>query len=222
MENIKNPDPKIIARQTDEPVDSSTVSFDYKDKALAEKKWNKTYKFLSSKASPLKKMAAIHRIVDFAVDNMDVAKKSVCQKGCAHCCKVDVHIGLIEAMYIAKHTGLTVVDRQKPVKRDYHKEDNYCQFLDKETATCLIYEYRPVECRSFHTFDNKKFCISFEKHGIHTTASSGNIQQLMIDTIGIAGGQVCDIRDWFAEYTQNPFENVFSKDVKIMERPDVG
>lgn len=65
-----------------------------------------------------------------------------CTKGCYSCCKPDLSVSQIEALNIREHIKNNLVDLSldKGIP-------GYCEFLS-EKGECLIYEARPVICRS--------------------------------------------------------------------------
>ena len=76
----------------------------------------------------------------------------VCQKECAFCCKVPVDISELEVEYIENNTSHNSEEIIVINKNDY------CPFLDQSCGECTIYEYRPLVCRTFYTFDNPSYC----------------------------------------------------------------
>lgn len=134
----------------------------------------------------------------------------VCRKGCAHCCKLPVGMTIMEASYIESKTGRKynrLAKEQLEILPNKHNT-TVCPFLDKETATCSIYEYRPLACRMFATVDDYHFCEdNTKKHQIVTTESSQAFQYstaMMISAVkqnykgyGKKQAAFSELRKWF-------------------------
>ncbi|WP_161985810.1 YkgJ family cysteine cluster protein [Ewingella americana] len=122
-------------------------------------------------------VAKTHQLADrFMVELKDYI---VCRKGCAHCCKLPVGMTLFEASYIEGKTGRKYNRKAKEILNIQPNKHNttVCPFLDTKTATCSIYEYRPLACRMFATIDDYHFCEDdTNTHAIVTTESSQAFQ----------------------------------------------
>ncbi len=107
----------------------------------------------SSTEAPLSKLKKIY---DYQEEyNAFVSTFSVCKPKCSHCCRISVQITELEAQYISGHTGRKIQISRQP--RSSSVLENPCPFLDKNEL-CSIYEFRPFNCRAFHTLDNPNFC----------------------------------------------------------------
>lgn len=140
-----------------------------------------------------------HKLVDLG--NTKSAKNSVCIKGCAHCCKVNVDITVAEVCYIEIKTGIMVSESNYNLPAESPKID-YCPLLNRDTGLCNVYEYRPISCRSFFAFDDVKFCEdSGTSHRITGVQGQPNSKQLQDILHGICsdenGKQFGDIRNYF-------------------------
>lgn len=126
-----------------------------------------------------------------------VSTFSVCMKGCSHCCSIDIYISTLEAAYISEHT-----------KKPYNTTSPYtrghttpCPFLASDGA-CSIYDYRPFNCRTFHTLDDPQYCASGNSHAIYGASSMGYGSTILaelahaIDRLN-NGHPKKDIRDFF-------------------------
>ncbi len=126
-----------------------------------------------------------------------IAPYMVCEKGCSHCCKIDVYMTSVEAQYIHKNldiaptTGHSLTSGHGQAKRP-------CTFLDN-TGACAIYEYRPFSCRTYFTLDNPMFCKDIEvEHISYTSTSNGLLYKLLELTAYINAKQpIRDVRDFF-------------------------
>ncbi len=150
-------------------------------------------------------MNRIYNDIDYFMKE-EIYPHTVCVKGCAHCCTVPVQVSLIEASYIAQQTSHKL---QRSVKSRYKMPPlvtSYCPLLDQETGTCSAYEYRPLACRLFATFDSWSFCEkNDQKHYIHCFESQPIFKVvhnfLLIQSQHSADAEslaaVAEIRDWF-------------------------
>jgi len=107
--------------------------------------------------SKLARLKIIYNLVDDVMDeNSDI---SVCRAGCAYCCSIPVEISPLEAEYIAKNTKYVIQKKPK-----YNPVIGYCPLLDKKTAECTVYDYRPFNCRAFAAYDSPDYCRDNKKH----------------------------------------------------------
>jgi len=198
---VTNPNPDIIARTIDDPLPVDAFTLEHSSPQKAYDKLKKLETFLSNRSvSTVKKIERVHAYVDWTMQDLKLPELAVCQRGCAHCCTIDVEVGFIEAVYIAHKTGLTVLNRKKRKRSDYHLRDHYCHFLDQSNGECTIHDIRPMVCRSFFTFDNPKFCQSFEAHAIYGTKGNPAVQHLEFELFRQGGNRSADIREWFLEH----------------------
>lgn len=107
----------------------------------------------SSTASPLSRLGKIYAYLDEY--NAFVSTFSVCKPKCSHCCRISVQITELEAQYISGHTGRKIQISRQPLSSSVLESP--CPFLDKNEL-CSIYEFRPFNCRAFHTLDDPNFC----------------------------------------------------------------
>ncbi len=217
MYKVVDENPEIIARFSPVPIENTDRFELIVDHKLAKKKIESAEHFLCNpNANPLDKVKRLYKLIDWFLEHIDIANQAVCQKGCAHCCSLDVDVSLIEALYIADNTGLTVVDREQRINRGYHKTKSYCQFLDQETATCSIREFRPLMCRTFFAMDNPKFCemgSDFKKHAIFNLRSTPLFEHFGNELTNISQNKNADIREWFKEYTTIEYPNSYANNL---------
>ena len=85
----------------------------------------------------------------FALIHRNFSSKMQCGLGCYGCCKAGLSVSKVEAEYIKdflnEREGLRKGLVEKSVDNPHKSE--LCAFLD-ERGSCLIYEARPVICRS--------------------------------------------------------------------------
>ncbi|WP_419782326.1 YkgJ family cysteine cluster protein [Malaciobacter marinus] len=118
-------------------------------------------------------------------------EKSVCQKGCAHCCKIKVSISELEAEYIKINTKF----KSKQSNNDL---DDYCPLLNLDTGLCSIYEFRPLSCRTFLTFDNPEYCKEKTTEHVVTTLNGNPKLHQMYQGLFLTSNPILkDIRDYF-------------------------
>ena len=152
-------------------------------------------------------MGRIYSTVDAYMDEM-VYPGSVCRPSCAHCCKLRVQLTAFEANYITLKTGITLnPDVTNDFEEDTAAEMDYCPFLNRKTALCEIFEYRPLACRSFTSIDSPALCQDIHTpHMIHNTKSQPALQNIyhwLVTQANAVTSQsdnktfVADIRDWF-------------------------
>lgn len=121
---------------------------------------------------------------------------SVCQQGCAHCCKIPVSVTAIEAILIGEYTGKKVkeINGIEPALDKY----DYCPFLNRSTASCSIYKVRPLHCRNFNSLDHYDYCKTPKvNHLIFMTESNQRLTDLLDMLITASQGYSADIREWF-------------------------
>lgn len=104
--------------------------------------------------SPFQQLALVYEMMDY-YNRLAVAPSAVCQPGCCHCCYLDVGVTPAEALYIADAKG---IEYDKDDEKPAHVEHSPCPFLDILSSTCTVYEYRPIACRNFFTFDSPEYC----------------------------------------------------------------
>jgi len=100
----------------------------------------------------------------------------VCENGCFYCCTFPVAVGILELLYIAKQVNqfsdekknilLNNIDtayqysyqNDKYIQKAYftntlHNFRTICPFI--HNGTCMIYEFRPTNCKSYFSTDSK-------------------------------------------------------------------
>ena len=164
--------------------------------------------------SPFGRLKWIYRYMDSY--NKFVATFSVCSKGCSHCCEIDVYISSLEAAYIAENIGVPA-NFDSPYSKNHFSP---CPFLSKEKS-CSIYQFRPFNCRTFHTLDHPKYCVSGESHAVYGASGYGygaSVLQEIAHVITQLNGNhpMKDIRDFFK--TANPAVQGALRD-KAAQRP---
>ncbi|WP_440966445.1 YkgJ family cysteine cluster protein [Massilia sp. GER05] len=149
------------------------------------------------------KLAAVYAFMDRY--NAFVATFAVCQKGCSHCCKIDVSVSRLEAEFIT-HNGGPMLDQGSSYSTNHTMA---CPFLAKDGA-CSVYESRPFNCRTFHTLDDPKYCEDGKvDHQVYGASSKGygvtiyaKIAEWLRSVHNQNGLPYRDIRDWFPTSAQ--------------------
>lgn len=167
------------------------------------KKLTKKYNALNNRMrkggmSPFEEIKIIYDFMDFFNKSVH-EKNAVCKSGCSHCCYIDISLSPAEALYISHNTGVAYDNtaQGRPLKKG-----TPCPFLNVEHGMCRIYEFRPVVCRNYFTFDDPKLCwppdqvhlVSGVRNGfsnetiMHLAAGVYNMSQPVIEL---------DVRQWF-------------------------
>ncbi|MEH3397219.1 YkgJ family cysteine cluster protein [Enterobacter cloacae] len=135
---------------------------------------------------------------DEILEMENVKEYSICQNGCAHCCKIPVSVTTMEANLIKEHTEKEL--RTYPHKSKEKIKYEYCPFLDQKNANCTIYPVRPLHCRCFHTFDHYKYCEDLNTpHLILKVESDERLRWLHDILLKGSDYYYADIRDWFEQ-----------------------
>lgn len=121
---------------------------------------------------PIKAALVANKIVQILLDEKlekdpVLASQVTCKKGCYFCCQMNVDITEDEAQVLielAKEKKIPLdkktLQRQAKCKGDHSKlKPRYrdCVFLGKDKS-CLVYEYRPMNCRKYLVADDPKLC----------------------------------------------------------------
>jgi Fe-S-cluster containining protein len=99
--------------------------------------------------------------------------------------------------------------RETRLHSGYHQTRQYCDFLDQKSGECTIYEYRPLACRTFFAFDSPDLCDTDNgeyPHAIFSAKTHGLIQSIQQQLFAMGGSRHADIREWFKETTEDPYE----------------
>lgn len=129
------------------------------------------YKRIKSIVGGKSAAVSIHKAIDhFSYLNLqqDIAKQITCKKGCWRCCATHVDITEDEAELLAElvKEGV-VIDREKLKRQSTANSETWlkqvpqdwkCVFLDKDSGTCNVYEYRPVSCRKLISLSPASNC----------------------------------------------------------------
>lgn len=121
-----------------------------------------------------------------------------CQKGCSHCCYINVSITILEAEYIERNTGIKF--RKLLTSKSYDNNKFLgitCPFL--KNNTCTIYKYRPFACRKHMSFDKDTFWCEIKNfNDKKITMGSFDYEKSYYDITQYSGNTIYgDIRDFF-------------------------
>jgi Fe-S-cluster containining protein len=113
--------------------------------------------------------------------------KASCEQGCAFCCYFPIIVSGLEVKLMLEYIHTLPNDRKNTIinhlkhyfkdnkekvdavcsldfeanenfKMEYIKEQLACPFLDKASNSCLVYEVRPVPCRTYLNYSDPKVC----------------------------------------------------------------
>ena len=172
-----------------------SVSKAYHEKL--EKTWNALGKHFHRGQSVNAIMRTAYRFADLAMQPF--AERSVCVKGCSHCCILDVSVTLLEAAYIENNTKHKIINGGKVRRAERNTE--YCPFHDEKTSSCSIYFFRPLACRWFFTMDDPAHCEDPKKsHAISAsngTPTNPHLKSLFSYVEESSNGDRRDIRQFF-------------------------
>ncbi len=126
-----------------------------------------------------------------------IAPYMVCEKGCFHCCRIDVNVTYVEAQYIRKNRGIAPASGHS-ISSGHTDAKSPCTFLDTN-GYCSIYEHRPFACRTFHAMDDPSLCEDVgTPHVTYTSKSNSVFKQLFHMVAFINNNEpIRDIRDFF-------------------------
>ena len=154
------------------------------------------------------KVKKIYKFIDNHNDEM-FKKDTVCTKGCAYCCYMNVDVTEVEASYIVEYTKRPLNGNiNNSVYADIAKHSGIpCPFLDIHNSSCSIYDVRPSVCRMYHVFENSDKCKTGEGQKEVNIVSSSLIHPLFIDYLAnrLSNNEILknsydglrDIREWF-------------------------
>lgn len=132
--------------------------------------------------------------------NQWIAQFMSCKVKCSHCCSIPVDLTDLEARYISDKIGIAIND---PVEvLDHCVTFTPCPFLSHNDE-CKIYQYRPFNCRTFHSAGNPDDCKYPDKTTLifgsasHEYSSDFLLQTAMIIHALNSGRGSNDIRQYF-------------------------
>lgn len=131
-----------------------------------------------------------------------IAPYMVCEKGCSHCCRIDVLVTFAEAQYIKKNLGISPRTGHS-ISTGHSKAKRPCPFLGADSS-CSIYAHRPFVCRTYHAVDDPALCEDQNSiHVTYTSKSNGMLNKLLHMVAFVNGKQpIRDIRDFFPNGTE--------------------
>lgn len=192
----------VIPTRKYEDVESAKAAFKqtrYSNDTVLSDSWDSMAAAFS--VGDVNKIASnAYRFIDELL--LPLAEFSVCSSGCSHCCKLGVTVTKLEAAYIEKNTQHSI----NRVNKNGRKKRNvsgvgYCPFHNAEKAQCSIYDFRPISCRQFFTFDDPSNCVNPNtRHAISAKNGRTAIDPVneIIDNFSSASRKDAgDIRDFF-------------------------
>ncbi len=106
----------------------------------------------------IRKKEKITKVMDRAIEiidlihSTDVKPHTTCKRGCSYCCHVPVGLTECEALYIQAKTGKTANLKNEKILTVETLKGAPCTFL--KNGECSIYEFRPITCRVFSSFED--------------------------------------------------------------------
>ncbi|AXX95692.1 YkgJ family cysteine cluster protein [Arcobacter ellisii] len=185
-------DEKIIKRYQTKEQAEEKIGLKFRPINFSVEKEEKD--FMNSLKGNYKDLSKLKKLYTYAdLVNTSIDEITVCQKGCSHCCKIPVDVSELEIKYIERNTEYKRQNIEKINTNDY------CPFLNQDKGICSIYQFRPLVCRTFFTFDNPKYCENKdEKHVVITLEGnqklSGMYNLLLLNTNNMSKK---DIRYYF-------------------------
>lgn len=165
---------------------------------------------------PTNKLAQLHAEIDARVQAIrDDHPDWLCGLGCDGCCHRLAEIPLLtEAEWDNLKLGLNAlppellnqIGRDIAALADQTTRPIVCPILDRTTGACLVYEHRPVACRTYGFYvqrDKGLYCNSIEQRvaeGDWAEAVWGNHDA--VDRRLDALGEKRDLSLWFARWQQ--------------------
>ncbi|SMG56026.1 YkgJ family cysteine cluster protein [Paraburkholderia susongensis] len=152
------------------------------------------------------RIPAIYEYVDEYAKSL--SNYVVCQKGCSHCCRIDVSVTRLEAEHIYRKSRSELILDHTGTTRTTGHLGTACTFLESD-GSCGIYELRPLACRTFFTLDDPKYCETNEPHQTIGGTSApndlshfGQLRTWLNKWSQDGGYAPRDIRDWFPPQNQ--------------------
>jgi hypothetical protein len=148
----------------------------------------------------LARMVYAYSFID-KVNQEFVSQFTNCSKGCSACCRMDVQLTKFEAYFIEYSTGFSFAIGS-PFSRH---NTTPCPFLSPSND-CLIYDFRPLVCRTYHTLSDPALCGVMGENIIQYGVEAGNmgnpIFNMILKWIRLQNeiefnGERRDIRDYF-------------------------
>lgn len=145
------------------------------------------------------KLGEILKTADLAFSSTNTY--SACRKGCSHCCYQAVPIANFEARYIGEHIKTPHVGLKHSNPRDVmsFSDQTPCPFLANDE--CIIYEFRPLTCRTHVNFDRDNYWCRYENWDKPGAAIPKPVFQTLWLAYHLIAGKfepiIGDIRDFF-------------------------
>lgn len=140
--------------------------------------------------------------LDLYADIIDaqVWKETDCL-ACSNCCRTMTPTYTFKDLQrISKHLGMTIkAFREKWLYKNKEGEwmnvNMPCQFLDRKTNMCSIYEVRPADCAEFPHLTKKKMVeyIHVHKQNVQHCPATYKMVEKMMDMVGV--GEVSRVEE---------------------------
>jgi Fe-S-cluster containining protein len=150
----------------------------------------------------------LHREIDSRTHEIASAHVTwPCRRGCDHCCRNLAELPrLTRAEWHFLEQGLARLpqDIQREIAaRLQSPEPRVCPFLDRTAGSCLIYEHRPVACRTYGFYverDRGLYCRMIEERvnsGEFACVVWGNAAGVEARLEARLEGEPIALADWF-------------------------
>lgn len=157
-----------------------------------------------------RKMLAVYRDTDRAIEERAAQLGATCRKGCSDCCSLLISVTFPEAVAIAEtlltdpahalrlkgllprlHAQIaTIVEgiqRQEP--GHYFRSAQPCVLLDPASKTCTVYAARPSTCRLHYVVTDPAWCSPHDTGGLVARVNMAEIGRAHINEACHAANQ---------------------------------
>ncbi len=154
-------------------------------------------------------LVELHREIDSRTQEIAASHGDwPCRKGCDTCCRRLAELPrLTRGEWELVEAGLDRLDHEvlrQVVARIRQGQTPVCPFLDREAGSCLIYDHRPVACRTYGFYverDLGLYCSEIERRvnsGEMADVVWGNVASIEAK-LGARHGEKIGLLDWFSD-----------------------